>query len=123
MKLRLTIIAAVPVVLAVAALPAAAADVTGTWVVDGSVMGYAVKPTCTIKQDENNKLTGNCTSDVGEVPLTGDDADGTVKWEYKVNDKGSTHDLQFTGTLDGDKAMKGKFKADGWSGKFTAQAQ
>jgi hypothetical protein len=102
---------------------AAAADVSGTWKIDGSVFGYAVKPTCTFKQD-GTKLTGTCSGSPNDAPLTGETPDGkTVNWTYIADDKGDKHEMKFMGVLDSDKTMKGKFTADGHGGKFTAQEQ
>jgi hypothetical protein len=102
---------------------ACAADVSGTWKIDGSVFGFAVKPTCTFKQD-GTKLTGTCSGSPNNAPLTGEAPDGkTVNWAYTADDKGDKHDMKFMGVLDSDKTMKGKFTADGHGGKFTAQEQ
>jgi len=121
--LALAVLAAVPAMLLAAADPAAADDVTGVWKIDGSVFGYAVKPICTFKQ-EDTKLTGICANAPDDAPLTGENTDGkTVSWEYIANDKGDKHEMKFTGTLDSDKTMKGKFTADGHGGHFTAEEQ
>ena len=121
--MKLLFAVAAPALLLATIQSASAGDVSGTWKVDGSVFGYAVKPTCTFKQ-EGTKLTGTCAGAPNDAPLTGDAPDArTVNWEYVADDKGDKHAMKFMGVLDSDKTMKGKFTADGHGGKFTAQEQ
>jgi hypothetical protein len=109
-------------VLVATAATAFAADPSGTWNVDGSVYGNAVKYACTIKQD-GEKLTGTATLEGKDRPLTGTVKDNTVTWTFQVEYNGSPLDLVFTGTMDSDTDIKGKIAVMGVEGEFTAKRQ
>ena len=98
-----------------------AADVSGTWKVDGDVQGHAVKFSCTLVQ-EGEALSGTATlSDGKDVPVTGTSADTTVSFEFDTAD-GAYH-LVFTGTVDSDGGIKGTIAVAGAEGTFTAVKQ
>lgn len=102
---------------------ASAEGVAGTWKVDGSVFGYAVKPTCTFTENAG-KLSGSCSGAPQDAPLSGELMNGTtVKWQYVADDKGDKHDMKFDGVIGPDNVMRGRFTADGHGGKFTATRQ
>ena len=51
-------------------LPAAAADLSGAWKLEGDVAGMHIDRTCAIKQTDN-KLSGSCKNQASESTLTG----------------------------------------------------
>ncbi len=110
------------VVLVAAAVAATAADVSGTWNVDGSVYGNAVKYTLTLKQ-EGEKLTGTATLEGKDLPVTGTIKDKSVTWTFTVEYSGSQYANEFTGTLTSEKDMNGTIAVGGVSGDFTAKKQ
>jgi hypothetical protein len=74
-----------------------AADVSGTWKVDGDVQGHPVNFSCALAQ-EDETLSGTATlSDGTEVPVTGTSKDTTVSFEFDTAD-GAYH-LVFSGML------------------------
>ncbi|HLG88837.1 MAG TPA: hypothetical protein VKZ79_16740 [Alphaproteobacteria bacterium] len=98
---------------------ASAADLSGTWAVKGDIAGNAVEPTCTFKQ-AGGALTGKC----GTGDNSGDISNGTVSgtnvaWTWSAGG----YSLDFKGTADSDKSMKGSIDVGGGSGTFTATKQ
>ena len=107
-------------VLLAAAVTASAADVSGTWNVDGSVAGHPVQFTCTLRQDGGN-LTGTARIHDADRPVTGTVQDKTVTFKFDTESGGST---VLTGTLSSDKDMSGTIAvAIGAGGEFTAKKQ
>jgi opacity protein-like surface antigen len=104
--------------------PAAlAADVSGTWTVDGDVYGHPVNFTCVLKQD-GETLSGTATLGPNSVPVTGRVTDRKVAFEYDATgDDGTTYHLVFTGTLGEDGGLKGTIAVAGVEGTFTATRQ
>jgi hypothetical protein len=109
-------------VLVATAATAFAADLSGTWNVDGSVYGNAVKYACTLKQD-GEKLTGTATLTGKDYPVTGTVSDTAVTWKFQIDYNGSPLELVFAGTADADGHIKGKIAVAGVEGEFTAQKQ
>jgi hypothetical protein len=103
---------------------AAAADVAGSWKVDGSIGEFPVDLVCTFKQDEA-RLTGVCAGrDIGELPFTGQTDGATVTWSYDVNFQGQQFSIVYSGTTDSATTMKGSIAVMGNpSGSFTAKKQ
>ena len=92
----------ISVLLAVAATPMFAlgpAGLTGSYALHSSIAGTDTDQTCSLSQTDN-KLTGSCQSDTGEVKLTGT-VDGK-KVTFKVNAEynGSPLTVTYTGTID-----------------------
>jgi hypothetical protein len=110
-------------VLVAAAVTASAADVSGTWNVDGDVYGNPVKFSCVMKQ-EGEKLSGTATLEGGkDVPVTGTVKERVVTFEYDVDHEGSTYHLVFTGTLGEDGGLTGTIAVAGVEGTFRAKKQ
>jgi len=110
------------ILLALSILPAAAADVSGAWKLEGDVAGVHINRVCTIKQAAN-KITGACKNQTNEVPLTGEVNEDKVTWNYDVDYEGSKVTLVFKGTIEAGTSMKGKIETTGTSGEFTAKKQ
>ena len=107
------------------ALPAWAADVSGVWKVDGSVVGNPVTPTCTLKQTDA-KISGSCKLDDGHVAdVTGEAKGGEVTWKYTQEYQGTDYTLTFNGTADSDTSIKGSISVSpsDAGGDFTANKQ
>lgn len=94
---------------------ASAADLSGTWKVNGDIVGNAVNPVCTFKQD-GAKLTGKCNdAAIADGAVNGKD----VSWNWEAG--GFT--LAFKGTAESDKSIKGGIDVGGGTGTFTADKQ
>ena len=99
-----------------------AADVSGTWNVDGDVVGNPIKFPCTLKQD-GETLTGTATVEGKDVPVKGSVKENTVTFEYDTDHEGTTYHLIYTGTFGDDGGMKGTIAVAGVEGTFTAKKQ
>lgn len=106
-------------VVALTAATALAADVAGTWSVEGEVYGNPVKFTTVWKQD-GETLSGTAALASGEVPITGTVKEQAVTFEFDVEHEGMTHHMVFTGTLGDDAGLKGTIAVSGVEGTFTA---
>ncbi len=105
---------------ALAAVTALAADVSGTWKVDGDVVGNPVKFSCALKQQDAT-LSGTATFEEGKnVAVTGSVKEKAVTFEFDFEHEGTTYHLVFTGTLGEDGGMKGTIAVAGVEGTFTA---
>jgi hypothetical protein len=107
-------------IVGLAAVTAVAADVAGTWNVDGDVVGNPVKFACTLTQD-GEKLTGTATLEGKDIPVTGTAQDAAVTFEFDSEHQGTTYHLVFTGTVGDDGGLKGKIAVAGVEGTFTAK--
>jgi opacity protein-like surface antigen len=116
-KLALAIVA-----VALTAATVFAADVAGTWNVDGDVVGNPVKFTTVWKQD-GEKLSGTATLEGKDVPVTGSVKDNAVSFEFDNEHEGTTYHLVFTGTIAEDGALKGSIAVAGVEGTFTAKKE
>ena len=112
----------IALVLVATAATAFAADVSGTWNVDGSVYGNEVKYACSLRQD-GEKLTGTATLGGKDVPVTGTVKDKALTWTFQVDYNGAPLDLEFNGTLESDTDIKGTIAVMGVEGAFTAKRQ
>lgn len=105
-------------VLSVAAL-AGQQDVTGTWKVTVESQAGTGNPTVVLKQD-GEKLTGTYKGQLGEAPLQGTIKGGDISFSFKVNVQGQDLQVEYVGTVEGGKSMKGKVKlGDFGEGTFT----
>ena len=95
-----------------------AANLAGTWDVDGSVYGNAVKYTCALQQD-GDTLTGKAHMDDKDYAVTGTTKDQAATWQFDVEYNGAPLTLVFSGTLSSDTAIKGKIAVAGVEGEFT----
>jgi hypothetical protein len=107
---------------AFAVVTGAAADVSGTWDVDGDVVGNPVKFACALKQ-EGETLSGTATLMGKDVPVKGSVKDGVVTFQFDVEYEGTTYTDVFTGRIGDDDAMAGTIAVAGVEGRFTAKRQ
>ena len=107
---------------ALAAATALAADISGTWNVEGDVVGNPVKFACTLTQD-GETLAGTAKVEGNDVQVTGTAKDATVTFEFDTEHQGTTYHLVFTGTLGDDGGLKGRIAVAGVEGTFTAKKQ
>jgi len=108
---------------ALAAVTALAADVSGTWKVDGTVYGNPVKFSGALKQ-QGATLSGTATFEDGRaVPVTGSVSEKAVTFEFDAEHEGTTYHLVFTGTLGADGGLTGTIAVAGVEGTFTATKQ
>jgi hypothetical protein len=119
---RLLKISVLVAALAAGAVTALAADVSGTWNVDGNVYGNPVKYACTLKQD-GDKLTGTARIQEKDVPVTGTIQEKAVMWRFDVEYNGAPLEMVFNGTLASDTDIKGTIAVAGVEGEFTAKRE
>jgi len=105
-----------------AAVTLFAADVAGTWNVDGDVVGNPVKFTTVWTQD-GEALSGTATLEGKDVPVKGTVKEKAVTFEFDTESNGSTYHLVFTGTLGDDGGLTGSIAVAGVEGTFTAKKQ
>jgi hypothetical protein len=105
-----------------AALPLAAADVSGVWKVDGDVAGNPVKPACTLKQ-EDTALSGVCKSELGDSPLKGKVDGKKVMFSYDIEFQGQKYTLSYVAELISDTELKGTIDVGVAAGDFTAKKE
>jgi hypothetical protein len=94
-------------------------DVTGTWKVTVESQAGTGNPTVVLKQD-GEKLTGTYKGQLGEAPLQGTIKGSDITFSFKVNVQGQDLQVDYVGTVEGGKSMKGKVKlGDFGEGTFT----
>jgi hypothetical protein len=94
-------------------------DVTGTWKVTVESQAGTGNPTVVLKQD-GEKLTGTYKGQLGEAPLQGTLKGNDISFGFKVNVQGQDLQIDYVGTVEGGKSMKGKVKlGDLGEGTFT----
>lgn len=102
------------------ALPAAAADISGSWTLNGDVVGNAISMNCVFKQADD-KVTGTCSGQFGSAQTEGKVAENNVTFTHSV-DNGQVYELTYTGTLDATgTSMQGDIAVAGVTGTFTAK--
>jgi len=102
-----------------------AADLSGSWNLDGDVVGNAVKIKCVLKQD-GEALSGTATiegADSQDLPVTGSIKGHAVTFQIDVPAQGSSHANVFTGRVDADGIIRGVIAVANASGTFTAKKQ
>jgi hypothetical protein len=106
-----------------AALATAAdnAPLSGKWQIHNSIAGNESDQACTFTQKDSD-LSGTCTSDNGNVNVTGKIDGKKVTWTYKSEYNGSPLTVNYEGTVNSDNKISGsvsvpEFSADG---DFTA---
>ncbi len=117
--MKKTILAALAA--SVAALPLAAADVSGTWDISGDVAGNAVTVKCMLKQSAA-AISGTCTSGSSSSFVKGSVNGDKVVFTHQVEYNGQL-ELDYSGTLDaaGSKISGGiEVPAYNVNGTFTA---
>jgi hypothetical protein len=113
---------AAPATTAAAAVIAAATDISGTWNVDGDVVGNPVKFACALKQS-GEKLSGTATIQGKEVPMTGSVKDRVVSFTFDVDHEGTTYTNVYTGKIGDNGIIEGTIAVGGVDGTFTAKKQ
>jgi hypothetical protein len=106
--------------LAAGALPSAAADVSGKWIVSG----FAT-PTCTFTQS-GDFFRGACEGPGAKGTAFGVVDQQTIRWTYRWASKadGSAGAFAFEGQIDSDGAMTGAVAStNGTAGQFSAKRQ
>lgn len=102
-------------------LSAFAADVTGTWNAQVETSAGSGTPTFVLKQS-GETLTGTYSGQLGDAKLTGSVKGTQIEFSFQVSPAGDAITVVYSGTLDGDKKMKGKVKlGDLGEGSFTAE--
>jgi hypothetical protein len=96
-------------------LPAAAADISGSWTVVGEIIGNPVNMKCAFTQD-GAKVAGTC----GAAAATGSVAADKVTFQHTVQ-RDQAYELTYSGTLDATgTTIKGEIAVMGVTGTFTA---
>jgi hypothetical protein len=97
-------------VLAIAAFaiaqPAAAADVTGTWIMAVQTSAGSGSPTFVLVQ-KGDALSGSYKGQLGEAQVTGTVKGDDVTIEYQVDGQAGSLAVKYSGKTDG-KTMSGK---------------
>jgi hypothetical protein len=103
------------------ATPAAAAEVSGDWSIEGTIGQMPLQVICSLKEADQ-KLTGSCHNEqYPDLPLAGESHDGHVSWTYTVNYQGQQLQVTYAGQLESPTSMKGDILVGGNpSGSFTA---
>lgn len=103
------------------ALPAMAADISGTWDFQGSIEGNVVNMKCDFKQDAA-KVSGRCAFEgLGSSDTTGDVTEDKVVLHNDATREQVYH-LTWNAALDSAaSAMKGEIVVGEYSGTFTAK--
>ena len=111
-------------IILLAALPVLAADrsLTGNWKLSINVNGETHEAACTFQQD-GDKLTGTCKSDVGEGAVTGQVQGDKITWAHPLPYNGETLTLSYSGTFTSDTAIKGAMNVAPYNidGDFTGE--
>ena len=109
------------VLLAFFSVAAFAADVTGTWNFNVETDAGSGNPTFVLKQS-GEQLTGTYSGALVEAQVKGSVKGDKVEITFEVSPSGDAVKVVYSGTLDGDKKMKGTVKlGDLGSGTFTGQ--
>ena len=98
----------------------AAVNVTGAWVFDVQTSAGSGTPTMTFKQ-EGEKLTGQYSGQLGELPLTGTVTDSKITFQFDVSVEGTNLTIVYSGTVEKE-SMKGTVSLGAaGEGTFTAK--
>jgi hypothetical protein len=92
--------------LAMLALPARAADVTGKWNFEVDTASGSGSPTFVFKQD-GARLTGTYSGAAGEAPVTGTVEGDRIEFSFKASLGGESAVVVYKGTILSATAMKG----------------
>jgi hypothetical protein len=96
-------------------------SLSGDWKIQNSIAGNESEMACTLVQ-QDNKLTGKCTSENGSVDLAGKVDGKKVTFSFKVDHQGTGYTLEYEGVVDPATGIKGTVNVAeaGASGDFTA---
>ena len=101
-------------------LTAFAADVTGTWSANVELDIGSGNPTFKLVQTGSD-ITGTYSGALGEAKVSGTTHAGKVEFSFEVSPSGDKVVVTYSGTLEGDKKMKGTVKlGEAGGGTFTA---
>src|SRR5688572_12537146 len=116
--------AAAAIAVAIAVVPLAAADVSGSWKLDGAIGEFPVDLVCALKQTDA-KLSGTCKGEpIGELPVSGEVGTKEIRFSYQVAFQGQMLTITYVGTPESATAMKGTVEVMGMpSGQFTGKKQ
>jgi len=107
--------------LALFAVTALAADISGTWTADVQTDAGSGSPTFVLKQD-GEALSGKYSGALGEADIHGTVKGDKVEFRFKVSPQGDAIEVVYSGTLDGEKKMKGTVTLGSLGdGTFTAE--
>lgn len=95
-----------------------AASLSGSWDIDGDVMGHPVKFPVTLDQ-QGSTLAGKATIEGNAVTFTGTAEEKNVTWTMTIGE----YELVFTGVVETDDEIKGTIAVSGAEGVFTAKRQ
>jgi hypothetical protein len=110
------------ILLGFSAAAAFAADVSGTWKLEGNVAGTAFTMDCKLQQD-GKKLAGHCKGPDASGDVAGAvDGEG-IEWSQNVDYNGMALTLVFKGKLAKDTEMAGSVEVSGNIGDFKALKQ
>jgi hypothetical protein len=107
--------------LALLALPVAAANISGSWKLVGNIVDVHIDRVCTLKQVAT-KLTGTCKGPMNTITLTGEVEGNSITWTYVADYQGQKVTLVYKGILESD-SIKGTITTEGAMGSFTATKQ
>jgi hypothetical protein len=97
------------------------ADITGTWNAAVETDAGSGNPTFVLKQS-GDEVTGHYSGALGEAELKGTVKGDKVEFRFKASAGGDDVEVVYSGTLEGDKKMKGTVKLGSLaSGTFTAE--
>lgn len=97
--------------------------VSGTWQIEGDVVGNSLSQVCTFQQKEA-ALTGSCTPTGGvATAIKGEVKDGKVTFRYDSQYEGEPITVIYTGTLTADELIQGTVFVQPFevNGVFTAK--
>lgn len=95
-----------------------AADVTGKWAMSVQLDAGTGEPKIELKQT-GEKVTGTYNGLLGSSPLAGTVKGNKIEFTFKAEYGGEKFDVTYSGTVEGDKSMKGTVKmGDLGSGTF-----
>jgi hypothetical protein len=101
-----------------------AADVSGSWKLDGAIGQFPIDLVCSLTQTDA-QLTGTCKGDpIGELPVRGEVGANDIRWSYDVNFQGQQVTIVYIATLESATNMKGSVEVMGMpAGQFTGRKQ
>lgn len=97
------------------------ASFAGKWQVHTSIAGQDHDSTCTFDQKDSD-LTGSCTTERGDLKITGKVDGKKITWSYKSEYEGTPLTVNHEGTLGADNKITGTVSVPefGVDGDFTA---
>jgi hypothetical protein len=107
--------------LALFAVTALAADVSGTWTAEVQTDAGSGSPTFVLKQT-GETISGHYSGALGDADVQGTVKGDKVELRFHVSPQGDAIEVVYSGMLDGEKKMKGSVKLGSLGeGTFTAE--